>query len=643
LAVRNGYAKSWLKSYGKEMSFITLDFESYYTKGLGFKTQTTEEYVRDRRFEVIGVGVKIDDQPTTWFSGTHAEIKEYLQKIDWTDAALLCHNTLFDACILAWHFDCHPAYLYDTLCMARAIHGVDAGGSLKALAIRYGIGEKGDEVIHAEGKRRLDFSEEELQRYGEYCMNDVDLTLKLFKILANEFPENEIRLIDMTLRMFTEPVFHVDDALLQDRLVELKEEKMALLQTLMEKLNCKDEEAVRKKLASGKQFAAILTEHGVEVPMKPSKGKQSKGEMTYALAKNDEGFLALVDHENEFIQQLCSVRLGTMSTLEESRIQRFIDSGKRNKGRLPIPLKYYGAHTGRWAGSDKVNFQNLPSRDKKKKTLKNAVIPPDDYIVINCDSSQIEARILVWLAGQEDVTKQFANGEDVYSVFASKIYDRPISKADPVERFVGKTCILGLGYGTGALKLQHTLKTSSPGAIVTEDEAKEFVKTYRDANDKVIELWREGDRVIKTLVDWPKNKKPIYYGKNKCLEVHPEGIKLPNGLMIRYPELHLDTEESKSQYVYKSRKGPVSLWGGSLVENVVQALARIVVGEQMLKIQERYRVALTVHDAAVILVPESEKDEAMKYVIECMSVPPEWARGLPVACEAKWGYSYGEC
>ena len=622
------------------MSFITLDFESYYAKGLGFRTQTTEEYVRDRRFEVIGVGVKVDDEPTTWFSGTHAEIKEHLKKINWSDSALLAHNTLFDACILSWHFDCHPAYLFDTLCMARAIHGVDAGGSLKALAVRYGIGEKGDEVIHAEGKRRLDFTEEELQRYGEYCKNDVDLTLRLFNILSSAFPQNELDLIDMTLKMFTEPVFHVDDALLQDRLIELKEEKLALLQTLMEKLKCKDEEEVRKKLASNKQFAATLKDYNVQPPTKisPRTGKE-----TYALAKNDEGFLALAEHDDEFIQQLCAVRLGTMSTLEESRIQRFIDTGKRNRGRLPIPLKYYGAHTGRWAGSDKVNFQNLPSRDKKKKTLKNAVIPPDDYVVINCDSSQIEARILVWLAGQEDVTQQFANGEDVYSAFASKIYERPISKADPVERFVGKTCILGLGYGTGALKLQHTLKTSPPGAIVSEDEAKSYVDTYRTTNDKVIALWREGDKVIEALADWPDGKKPFYYGKNKCLEVHSDGIKLPNGLMIRYPELHLNTEETKSQYVYKSRKGPVSLWGGSLVENVVQALARIVVGEQMLKIQERYRVALTVHDAAVVVVPEAEKDKALEYIVECMSVPPEWATGLPVACEAKWGYSYGEC
>ena len=630
------------ESLDGEMQIVTLDFETYYTKGLGFKTQTTEEYVRDRRFEVIGVSVKINEQPTTWFSGTKDEIKEHLSKIDWGDSALLAHNTLFDGCILSWHFGVNPALLLDTLCMARAIHGVDAGGSLKALAIRYGIGEKGDEVIHAEGKKRLDFTDEELARYGEYSKNDVELTLKLFKILASAFPKNELDLIDMTLRMFTQPVFHVDDALLQDRLVELKEEKLALLQTLMEKLNCKDEEAVRKKLASGKQFAAILELHGIAVPMKESKGKKSKGEMTYALAKNDEGFLALTEHEDPFIQQLCAVRLGTMSTLEESRIQRFIDVGKRNRGRLPIPLKYYGAHTGRWAGFDKVNFQNLPSRDKKKKALKNAVIAPDDHIVINCDSSQIEARVLAWLAGQEDVVTQFANGEDVYSLFATDIYDRPISKAYPVERFVGKTCILGLGYGTGALKLQHTLKTTPPGAIVDEEEAKRIVGVYRAKNHAVIQLWRDGDAVIKDLANWG-DLKPYYYGNHKCLMVSKEGITLPNGLMIRYPDLHLNTEETKSQYVYKSRKGPVSIWGGSLVENVVQALARIVVGEQMLKIRERYKIALTVHDAAVILVPESEKDEALAYIVECMSVAPDWARGLPVTCEAHYGQSYGEC
>ena len=623
------------------MNLITLDFESYYDgkKRLGFKTQTTEEYVRDSRFEVIGVGVKVNDGAETWFSGSAKEISDHLNSYDWAVSALLCHNTLFDGCILSWRFGIKPAYLLDTLSMARAIHGVEAGGSLAKLAERYNLGKKGDEVVAAEGKRLKDFTPAELAQYGEYCKNDVDLTFRLFQELSSEFPQDELDLIDMTVRMFTEPVFEVDDALLIDRLEEVQQEKQGVLRGLMGRMECDTEEAVRKKLASNKQFAAVLEENGVKCPMKPSK---TTGKQTYALAKNDEGFLALTEHEDPYIQQLCSVRLGTKSTIEESRVQRFIDIGKRNKGRLPIPLKYYGAHTGRWAGMDKVNFQNLPSRDKKKKALKNSVVAPDGYVVINCDSSQIEARILVWLAGQDDVVEQFRKGEDVYSVFATKIYDRPISKANPVERFVGKTCILGLGYGTGAVKLQHTLKTSPPGAIVTEDEAKEFVNTYRNSNDKVIDLWKEGDKAIKDLANWGKTK-PFYYGKHRCLIVEKEGIRLPNGLYIRYPDLKLDTDESKSQYIYASRKGPVSLWGGALVENVVQALARIVVGKQMIEINKRYPVKLTVHDAAVIIVKEEEQDEARAYIVERMSVPPKWAKGLPVACEANVGKSYGDC
>ena len=488
---------------------------------------------------------------------------------------------------------------------------------------------------------RSGFTSSELAQYGEYCKNDVELTLKLFQILSSEFPQEELDLIDMTLRMFINPVFNVDDGLLESRLEDIKNEKYELLGGLKEKLKCETEEEVRKKLASNKQFAQVLEEHGVKPPMKESK---TTGKQTFALAKNDEGFIALTNHEDPFIQQLCAVRLGTKSTIEESRIERFISVGARNKGRLPIPLKYYGAHTGRWAGSDKVNFQNLPSRDKKKKALKNAVLAPDDHIVINCDSSQIEARVLAWLAGQSDVVEQFANGDDVYSIFASKIYEREISKKDPIERFVGKTCILGLGYGTGALKLQHTLKTQPPGADLTEERCKEIVELYRETNDKIIKLWRDGDKLLKDLADWGKGKKPYYYGKHNCLQVHKEGIRLPNGLYIRYPELELETnEESNSGYVYKSRKGPVNIWGGSVVENVVQALARIVVGEQMLEVNKRYPVVLTVHDAAVCVVPEAEKDEAMAYIIEVMSTAPEWAKGLPVACEANWGYSYGEC
>jgi len=622
------------------MNLITLDFETFYSKDVGFKKMTTEEYVRHPEFHAIGVCVKVNDGNTEWYSGSHEEVKQYLSSLtDWDDAALLCHNTLFDGCVLAWHFGLKPKLYLDTLSMARAIHGVEAGGSLKVLAERYKLGVKGTDVDEAIGLRRVDFTPEHLARYGEYCKNDVDLTFDLFGELASSFPENELKLIDMTLRMFIDPVFTVDDALLSARLDEIREEKSTLLKALMDKLSCETEEDVRKKLASNKQFGALLEELGIKPPMKVSK---TTGKDTLALAKNDEGFLALTEHEDPFIQQLCAVRLGTKSTIEESRIARFIDIGARNKGLLPIPLKYYGAHTGRWAGADKVNFQNLPSRDKKKKALKNAVMAPDGYEVINCDSSQIEARVLAWLAGQDELVEAFAKGDDVYSLFASKIYERDISKANPVERFVGKTCILGLGYGTGALKLQHTLKTTPPGVELSEEECKNIVSLYRETNDKIIDLWSDGDDVIKDLTDWG-NSKPYYYGKHDCLWVDKSGVRLPNGLYIRYPELYLNTDEDKSRYMYKSRKGPVSMWGGSLVENVVQALARIIVGEQMLKINERYRVVLTVHDAAVVVVKKEELDAAMQYVVEVMSTPPQWATGLPVACEAKHGVSYGEC
>ena len=618
------------------MSLITLDFETYYTDKLGFSKQTTEEYIRDSQFEIIGVGITQDDHPATWLSGSKEEIRDHLLTYDWDNSALLCHNTMFDGAILKWVLGIEPAFYLDTLCMARAVHGVEAGGSLAALATRYNIGEKGTEVAAAKGKRRADFTPLELEAYGAYCKNDAELTRKLFYILSNNFSEDETRLIDMTLRMFINPALTVNDALLVTRLEELKAEKLQLLGTLKAGLRLNTEEEVRQKMASNKQFAEILVSFGIEPPMKTS---PATGKQTFALAKNDEGFIALTEHEDTFIQELCAVRLGTKSTLEESRIERFIGTGKRNKGMLPIPLKYYGAHTGRWAGSDKVNFQNLPSRDKKKKTLKNAVIAPDEHLIINCDSSQIEARVLAWLAGQEDVTTAFRDARDVYCEFATKVYKRDITKADPVERFVGKTCILGLGYGTGWRKLQHTLKTSPPGANLSDEECERIVSLYRESNDKITQLWGECERALKSLIAWPEGSKNYYLGQNKALLITPDGIRLPNRLYIRYPELQV----KEGKYVYNSRKGEIGLWGGAIVENVVQALARIVVGEQMLKISQKYPVALTVHDAAVCVVPEGEIKEAVKFVTDIMSTAPDWAKTLPVACEAKYAYSYGSC
>jgi DNA polymerase len=621
------------------MQLVTLDFETYYDVGFSLSGLTTEEYIKDPRFQVIGVGVKIDDGESRWITGTHNAIKQELDQINWKESVLLCHNTQFDGGILSFIFNIIPAIYLDTLSMARAVHGVDVGGSLAFLVEKYNLGRKGTEVIDAKGKRLEDFNTVDLAQYGLYCKNDVELTYKLFQVLAPEFPENEIKLIDLTLRMYTEPVLEVDDALLQARLEEVQAEKSELLKGLMTRLECDTEECVRGKLASNKQFAEILQELGITVPLKIS---PATGKDTYALAKGDQGFLDLCEHEDPYIQELCRVRLGTKSTIEESRIERFIGIGARNKGKLPIPLKYYGAHTGRWAGSDKVNFQNLPARDKKKKALKNAIVAPEGHQVINSDSSQIEARVLVWLAGQNDVVKWYEEGRDVYSEFATKVYNKPITKADKTERAVGKTCILGLGYGTGWSKLKQTLKLSA-GADLDDRECQRLVKVYRDVNNKVIDLWRTCDEALQDMASWPKNKQPYYLDMRNALLVTPKGIRLPNGLYIYYPGLTWDVSEAKSKFVYKSRRGMISIWGGSVVENVVQALARIIIGEQMIEINKKYRPALTVHDAVVCVVPETEVDEALSFIITTMSTPPSWATGLPVACEAHHGASYGDC
>ena len=606
------------------MKILTLDMETYYDKTLGFKTQTTEEYIRDDRFEVIGVAVKEDNNETVWQTGTHDEIFNFLYSFDWCNSALLAHNSLFDASILNWRFGIRPKAILDTLSMARAVHGTEVGGSLAKLADYYRLGQKGTEVNDALGKRRCDFSEAELDAYGGYCKNDVELTYALYKKLAPQFKLTELKLIDLTVRMFTEPVLTLDRKMLEAHLLEVQYRKEKLLQDAGVE--------TRDDLMSNPKFAKMLEALGVEPPMKIS---ARTGKEALALAKSDEGFKALIDHPDERVQTLVSARLGNKSTLEETRTQRFIEIAKR--GALPIPLSYYAAHTGRWGGADKINLQNLPSRGDNANKLKHAIRAPEGYVLIDADSSQIEARVLAWLSGQDDLTEAFRKGEDVYKIMASAIYGKDSDEITKEERFVGKTTILGCGYGMGAKKFQVQLKTF--GTQIEEDEAQSIIKIYRQTYASIPGLWTQGRDAIKAMA----NNGTVIFG-NGCVAISGEdGILLPNGLHQRYPNLRKIRGEDGEQYVYDSRNGAVKIYGGKLVENVCQALARCIIGEQMLKIGNKYRVVLTVHDAVACIVPVAEVEEAMQYVMECMRWTPDWAEGLPVNCEAGYGKSYGEC
>ena len=610
------------------MDLITLDWETYYDQQFSLSKLTTEEYIRDDRFEVIGLCVKHNDGPVEWFSGSHEEVAAYLAKFDWTNTGMLSHNTMFDAAILSWRFGIKPKVLFDTLSMSRALHGVNARHSLKAVSERYGVGEKGTEVQNALGKRRADFSDMELARYGEYCKTDAQLCYDIFKImLSRGFPKEELRLIDLTLRMFTDPVLELDIDLLEGHLIATKRAK--------EKLLTDAGVTDKKDLMSNNKFADMLRGFGVEPPTKIS---GATGKQTYAFAKTDEEFKALEEHEDERVQTIVAARLGNKSTIEETRTERFINIAKR--GKFPVPLRYYAAHTGRWGGSDKVNLQNLPSRGPNAKKLKSAILAPDGHVLIDADSAQIEARVLAWLAEQEDVVATFAANGDVYKRMASQIFGVPVEAVTKEQRQIGKVVILGAGYGVGHVKLQAFLKMQA-GVEVDLDEAKRIIDIYRQSNNKISALWRAAQKSI----EYMERGDRLTFGRPGVLEVDAaeKGIVLPNGLMIRYDGLYAEQTMNGYEYAYITRNGPNRIYGGKVIENVCQAIARCIIGEQLVKIAKKHRIVLTVHDSIVACVPEEQAEEAQAYVEQCMRWTPDWAAGLPVNCESGIGRSYGEC
>ena len=606
------------------MQVITLDFETYYSKDFSLSKITTEEYVRSPKFEVIGVSVKVGGAPAEWFSGTKDETKRFLDRYDWGNAIAVAHNAMFDMAILSWVFDIRPKRIADTMSMAKALNGPDSGGSLAALVKQYKLGEKGDEVINALGMRRLDFDAAALRRYAAYCKNDTELTYKLFGVLSPGFPVSELRLIDLTIRMFSEPVLELNEYMLKEHLFGVQKRKGELMLAVA---------ANEEVLMSNPKFAAALVGMGVEPPMKisPTTGKE-----TLALGKNDEDFKALLEHDDVRVQALVAARLGVKSTLEETRTERFI--GIAGRGTLPIPLRYYAAHTGRWGGSDKINMQNLP----RKSPLKYAVQAPEGHLLIDSDSSQIEARTLAWLAGQQDLVEAFEKGEDVYKIMASKIYNKAEEDVTKDERFVGKTTILGCGYGMGAAKFRKQLKAF--GVEVSEDEAQAIIDTYRKSYPAITKLWREAGDALKAIT----NNQTTPLGRNDVLLVEGEkGIRLPNGLYIKYPNLKTHSNEGKTEYVYDTKKGkttvPNRIYGGKVVENLCQALARIIIGEQMLLIAKKYKVVMTVHDAIACIVPASDVNTAKENVEIFMRMRPSWAMDLPLNCEAGSGETYGDC
>lgn len=671
---------------------VSLDFETYYDADYTLKKLSTSEYIRDPRFKAQMLGIKVGHGKTRIIAPK--QIKSELAKINWATHSALCHNTQFDGFILSHQYGVHPAFLYDSLSMARGLHSNDIGASLDEVSIYYGgHGKIAGALEQTLGVR--DWSKTLFNSTAPYCANDVDEMVRIFKAMLPKMPDDEMRLIDMITRMFTSPVLKVDIPRVE---AELKREldrrdvlmasvinpslyyddKTVLKSNVERELTGKERDnlVVKRVIGSNEKFADLLRAEGIEPPLKispawikkPKDLRDDAGKWAYAFAKDDLKFVELPNRVDEWgfdlskpaqvklmafkqarIQTLIDVRVATKSTTNVTRAQRFLTAGADNMS-LPCGYAYYRAHTGRLGGNNKMNMQNLTRGGE----LRLSILAPPTYQMVVQDSGQIEARVNGWLWGQDDLMAAFTTADkwtkpmglatgdnrDAYCRFADSIYGREITKNDELERFVGKVCVLGLGYQMGAAKLQLTLAKGAlggPPVYFTLDQCKIIINTYRRRNHKITAGWDICKQIIEDMAAGRSGS----YGP---LNWEFETIWLPNGMALKYPDLRksISEENGWDEWSYQSGDMRKKIYGGLLTENIVQALARIIVMWQSLQINSKYRVVMSTHDEAVSIAKTSQAPRCLDFMAKWMSTAPSWCSDIPLNCEGGYASNYSK-
>ena len=626
------------------MQFLFIDFETYYDKDYSLRNMTPVEYILDPRFECIGAAVAEDDGAPYWVPGD--KLAHYLKSNDLSKTKVVSHNSLFDMSILKWRFNFEPYFMIDTLSLARAKLAYKLPSlSLAKVAEHLNIGAKGDAIVKAMGHNAASLRAHGLyDSLVEYALNDVDLCRQIWHKLQ-PFPVEELVLCDTIQRCTINPPFVLDRTLLAEHLHITQQSKAELLA----RANLTD----RESLMSNDKFAAALLSMGV-IP--PTKVSLTTGKTTYAFSKTDQAFLALEEHDDPSVQALVAARLGVKSTLEETRTQKFIAISNLQwpdgQPWMPVPLRYSGAHTHRLSGDWGLNLQNLPRGGR----LRKALCAPPGHQVVTCDSAQIEARMVAWFSEQDNLVAQFARGEDVYSSFASAVFNRPINKKEhPDERFIGKTAVLGLGYGMGWSKFQKTVQVQSKNQlgkeIILDDiEARKIVDTYRTLYPNIPLMWNTLNGKLNALADRRTSEflGPVTDTAAGVVYLTHEKITLPSQLSLHYHNLRQLTRADGTEWVYDfGRIKEKRIFGGKLLENIIQALARIVVMNAALRLRKQLallgvRLGGQVHDELIFVVPDEHVAFVEETVLREMCVRPRWGLQLPLAAETGKGPSYGD-
>lgn len=645
---------------------VTADFETHYGDGTpgvndgkpySLSSMTTEEYVRDPRFETILCGFKVNDE-TPYYAVGHANVAKALKDLNIPKRTLLAHHAHFDGLILSHHYGLAPKMWLDTLGMARAVHGANGGLSLAKLAVRYGIGQKGEEVINARNMHLADFGPVQLHKYGLYCGNDCTLEYQLFLRLVHHFNKSELMINDQVIRMFTEPCLQLDTGMLDKYREKINAEKMLLLMQAG---------VQQADLMSNDKFAECLRELGVEPPLKVSptwlkktdverlaaqaKDPNANG-VTYAFAKTDPAMQQLQEHPDERVQILVEARLKNKTTIAEKGAIRLI--GMSGRGRATVYLKYSGASgTHRLSGGDKFNWQSM----KRGSDLRKATMAEDGKVCVVADSSTIEARWLDWLAGQDDMVQVYRDadagvGPDMYCIIGGRIYKRTITKKDdPQERQMGKVAKLGLGFGMGSDRFVFAVRAQAKDANgkplkISQKFAEEVVGIYRDSHPQVKKLWKRGEEALGMIAEGIVGVNVDYRGIVKTAE---DGLVLPGGIRIYYPDLKkIKTSSGPFGFEWEFWNGKMRerIYGAKVVENIIQCLARITVFNQCLDTAREVRHtgtrwAHSMHDEGIFVAPIFYAPWVQERLMANFRTSPEYASTLPLNCEAGFHQRYG--
>jgi len=637
------------------MKICTVDLETYWSVTHSLSKMSPIAYCMHPDTEIISCGFKFDDGETEIVFG-EANVIEYASKVDWSQYWVVGHNLSgFDSMILAWRMHIKPRLWGCTLAMSRPIHAKDAGGSLAKLVEHYKIGYKDQSALIAtKGRRLSEFTKKEIADMALYNKDDVDQCYALLRRLIPQTRKDEVRLIDMTIRMLVEPKFEANSSLLYGTLVEEGIRKKKVLLEASKEMNVYDAahtdeeniEAILKLLSSAAKFAAFLRTVGVEVPTKIS---ARTGKEIPALAKTDEEFLALQEHDNPIVATAAAARLDAKSTILQTRINAFLDASNAHPDkRVPIPLKYYGADTtGRWSGWG-YNPQNLPRVNpyapRPSDALRKSLIAPAGYKVVVADLSGIELRVNHFLWKVPSSTAMFqADPEkaDLYKDFASKLYAVPYDNVTKQQRQVGKVAHLGLGFGAG-WKTFMTVAKLMGGVEIDESESQDIVNQWRDSYYEITRGWRTCHNVLPTIMRGATGAALDPWG---MVVPVPEGLKTPKGI-IRYPSLRTERNEAdgRMEFVYGHGRNKARIYAGKIDENIVQHLARCVIADNALTVQDLTGLnpALMVHDELVYIVPESESQDMLDLVQKVMRTPPIWWPELVTWSEGDIGDTYGD-